>query len=68
MYYTNYGVSIFNALEIYVQGLKDYDAMVDLYLDIVAYTDDEVITMTDELSIMSFFREKDVVVIFEAIL
>ncbi len=36
VYYISYGVSVFSVLEIFVQGLEDYDAAVNLCL--VLYT------------------------------
>ncbi len=63
-YYISYGISVFNALEIFVDGLDDYDAAVDKYLDVVAYTGGYA-DMADTLGIRSAFDADDFTYIFE---
>lgn len=67
LYAISYAVSAFSALEIFTVGIEDPDAAVDLYLDIVAYSDNGINGMTEALGMMSFFDEDDLIAICEAI-
>lgn len=65
-YYISYGVSAFNALEIFVDAQDDYSAAVDEYLDVIVcplgYTD-----LVDSLGMCDFFDADDVAFVTEGV-
>lgn len=58
-YYISYAVSAFNALEIFVDALDDYDAAVAEYLQVNQYHEEGYIGMTEDLGMMNAFDEGD---------
>ena len=58
-YYISYAVSAFNALEIFVDALADYDAAVAEYMEVNQYQDEGYIGMTEDLGMMNIFDADD---------
>ena len=66
-YYISYAVSAFNALEIFVDALDDYDAAVAEYLQVNQYQEEGYIGMTAGLGMMNAFDEGDFAQIMSAL-
>ena len=66
-YYISYAVSAFNALEIFVDALDDYDAAVAEYLQVNQYQEEGYIGMTEALGMMSAFDAGDFAQIMDAL-
>ena len=58
-YFMSYGVSAFNALDIFITGLEDRDAALDEYMSILLYDRNGYMGMTDALGIRSALDQDD---------
>lgn len=65
-YYISYAMSAYSALEILVDGMDDYDAAVDEYLDVVAFSGG-YIDMVETLGMTSPFDREDAMVIADGL-
>ena len=66
-YSISYGVSAFNALDIFITGLEDRDAALDEYMSILLYDRKGYVGMTDALGIRSALDQDDFDYVIDAI-
>ena len=63
----SYGVSAFNALDIFITGLEDRDAALDEYMSILLYDRNGYMGMTDALGIRSALDQDDFDLVLDAL-
>ena len=66
-YLMSYGVSAFNALDIFITGLEDRDAALDEYMSILLYDRNGYMGMTDALGIRSALDQDDFDLVLDAL-
>ena len=65
-YYISYAVSAFSSLEILVDGMDDYEAAVDEYLDVVSFPG-EYLEMVEALGMESPFDRDEAAIVVEGL-
>ena len=66
-YYISYAVSAFSSLEVFVDALDDYDATVDQYLDVVAFSHG-YLDMVETLGMANPFDRNEAMTVAEGLL
>ena len=66
-YYISYAVSAFSSLEVFVDALDDYDAAVDQYLDVVAFSHG-YLDMVETLGMANPFDRNEAMTVAEGLL